>query len=255
VKFGGIYFYMRLNNDEINPAHILLKLSWKSSIEMLNDKERSTILTNIFRYHTGDELAPMTKAATMFFASASDVFEYNTGKYQKKVIDNRINGQKGGRPKKENQDGLKNNPNNPHGFSNNPENPKDKDRDKGIDRDKSIDRVIEKDRDIVISKENPILISKENPLLKPDLNFKLEKFKKISELACQNFKDIEDKNFCAVVKELADEIGWLDFSKLILETTLDDALALAKTLGLINMDSSISDVRQHHIYYLNKLVK
>jgi hypothetical protein len=139
------------NENEINPSNILLKLNWSSSIEILNDKEKSTILTNIFRYHTGGDLVPMSKAASLFFAGATDVFDYNIEKYQQKVEGNRINGRKGGRPKIKKPSGLINNPNNPDGFFQNPNNPKDKEIDKSKEKDRDIDKT--KDIEMVSAKD------------------------------------------------------------------------------------------------------
>ncbi len=226
----------------INPSNILLKLNWCTSIEMLNDKEKSSILTNIFRYHTGKDLVPMTKAASLFFSSATDVFDYNIEKYKQKVEGNRINGRKGGRPKIKNPSGLINNPD---GFFENPENLKDKVIDIGKEKDREIDKTI--DKGIIIEKD------KSNRNL--DIKIKYQKFKKIFEMDCDQLKQIDDKEFCANVKELVGLVGWTQFFNLILGSSLIDALEIINILGISNFESRIVEIRKHHNYFLEKLVK
>jgi hypothetical protein len=228
--------------NDINPKNILLKLNWASSIEILNDKEKSSILTNIFRYHTGNDLVPMSKAANMFFSGARDVFDYNIEKYQQKVQDNRINGRKGGRPK------IKN-PNNPDGYFKNPENPKEKDidifKDKGIDSNKLMDNT-----------STSININEKN---KSNRNIEFTNnnngFKKIYEIEFDQLTEYDDKVFCANVKELVDRVGWEQFFYLISGTEINDAVEQLDKLGFDKLESSLINIRKHHNYFLNKLVK
>jgi hypothetical protein len=125
-----------IETNELRPQNILMKISWAESIKLLNNKERSDILINIFNFHTGDELVKMTKASSLFFASAVDTFNYNIQKYQQKVETNRKNGLGGGRPKKQN------NPKNPTGSSGIPENPKEKEREIGKEKNIEIKNYI-----------------------------------------------------------------------------------------------------------------
>lgn len=220
--------------NEINPKNILLKLNWAASIEILNDKEKSAVLTNIFRYHKGDDLVPMSKAANLFFAGARDVFDYNIEKYQQKVQDNRINGRKGGRPK------IKN-PKNPDGFFNNPENPKEKEIDRFKDNDKVIDTIKASDKSSITLNE----IDKLND----------EKYKKIYQIEFDQLTEYDDKVFCAHVKELVDQVGWEQFYYLISGTGLNDAVEQLDNLGLKKLEYSLINIRKHHTYFLKKLVK
>jgi hypothetical protein len=231
VKFGEFFYMETDNRNEMKPQNILLKLSWATSIKILNNKERSDVFCNIFNYHTGEDLLPMSKTAQLFFSSAVEVFDYNINKYQQTVEKNRINGSKGGRPKFEN-------PNNPIGYSNIPENPKEKDieKDKIIDRDTFNDK--EKSNDTI--KEEDILI--------------LNKFKILAELNPNNISDSEGRFFIIEVKSLVAEVGWDKFYQLILGSTQSNVLDLISIFEIQKLEGLILDIRKHFNYYLDKLV-
>lgn len=251
------------NENELSPPNILIKLSWGNTIKLLNDKEKATILTNIYHYHTGEELKPMTKAAQLFFSNAIEVFDYNIKNYRNKVEANRENGAKGGRPSASKSAAVLKNPTNPDGLFENPNNLKDKEKDKPKEKDilkaklnditKENDKVKAKNTFIESINENNI--GKDKSSINPELILKLDKFKKIANLECDSIKDEVDRIFCIEVKELVNEIGWDQFFDLILSASYADAVEQIKKLGIKSMESSILDIRRHHNYFLNKLIK
>ena len=131
------------NEDDNNgstigmPPNILMKVSWSKQLKFLSNKDRAALFTNIFHYYTGEALVKMTPLAEMFFATATEVFDYNISKYEDTVKLNRIKGKKGGRPPKETQD-------NPTGLLENPNNLKEKEKDKAKEKEKLKDKEIEK---------------------------------------------------------------------------------------------------------------
>ena len=110
------------NNEEAPigmPPQILMKVSWSKQLKFLTVEDKASVFTNIFNYYTGDDLVEMNPVAEMFFATATELFDYNINKYEETVKLNRIKGKKGGRPPKETR-------NNPTGLLENPKNLKEK---------------------------------------------------------------------------------------------------------------------------------
>ncbi len=110
------------NNEEAPigmPPQILMKVSWSKQLKFLTVEDKASVFTNIFNYYTGDDLVEMNPVAEMFFATATELFDYNINKYEETVKLNRIKGKKGGRPSKETR-------NNPTGLLENPNNLKEK---------------------------------------------------------------------------------------------------------------------------------
>ena len=110
------------NNEEAPigmPPQILMKVSWSKQLKFLTVEDKAAVFTNIFNYYTGDDLVQMNPVAEMFFATATELFDYNINKYEETVKLNRIKGKKGGRPPKETR-------NNPTGLLENPKNLKEK---------------------------------------------------------------------------------------------------------------------------------
>lgn len=235
-------------SKELLPTNILLKMSWNTSIKMLSIKERGEVLTNIFNYHTGEKLLPLSKMAQMFFSTAIEVFEYNIEKYQSKVSANRENGLKGGRPKLNSRNKTKDasgNPNNPEGFAENPNNPKDKARDKVIDTSKAIDSDTEKE--IVTGR-----IKESDPRFR---TYYMEKFKYLLNVDPNSISNPDDRIYVQRANHLHRKLGPEFFSKLIFEPQSEEALALInnpeKKFNLPDLDF----VRYHMIGFLRRLVK
>ena len=113
------------NNDDSSligmPPNILMKVSWAKQLRFLTVEDKAAVFTNMFNYYTGDALVEMNPVAEMFFATATELFDYNINKYEDTVKLNRIKGKKGGRPPKETR-------NNPTGLLGNPNNLKEKER-------------------------------------------------------------------------------------------------------------------------------
>lgn len=121
---------------------ILIHLDLLGSIELMTDEEAGMILRAIKAYWTETDYQ-LPRELQFAFLPIKQAFDRDWESYIKTVEKNRENGQKGGRPKKSDQNQDK--PKKPTGFSENPKNPdKDNDNDKGKDNDinKTIPRKI-----------------------------------------------------------------------------------------------------------------
>ncbi|MEA4810825.1 hypothetical protein SDC9_49574 [bioreactor metagenome] len=116
-------------------------------IESLSQEEKGDLLDAIFLYHiNGAEPNIENKVVRMAFLFFRSQFERDNQKYSKVVERNKINGNKGGRPKKETQD----NPNNPVGFLE----PKKPDNDNDNDSDNDNDKIKNNISESKIDSEN-----------------------------------------------------------------------------------------------------
>jgi len=84
---------------------------------------------------------------------------------------------------------------------------------------------------------------------------KLDRFKKLVQLKPDSFKEIEDRNFYYAVKSISKLIDWTTFYELVLKLSNKELELKLSQLGLQDDRDLIFDIRTHHIYYLNKLVK
>jgi len=84
----------------ITPPNMLIKVSSLKKLKFLNIEERGILFTNIFHFHTGDNLVDMNPLTEMLFTDLVEVFEFNMIKYQSVVERNIVNGKKGGRKKR-----------------------------------------------------------------------------------------------------------------------------------------------------------
>jgi hypothetical protein len=219
------------NNDSAAigmPPNILMKVSWAKQLKFLTFEDKAAVLTNIFNYYTGDDLVEMNPVAEMFFATATEVFDYNISKYEDTVKLNRIKGKKGGRPPKETQD-------NPTGLLENPNNLKDRDKDKS--KDKAIDKTNEKEID------------------KPDIRIEKEKFRKIAEIDFRTIPDMESKYFCYDVLELVEKLGWARFDLLMFGTGAKEVPEVLNDFNLIELEPIITKTKRCCNFYFNKLLK
>ncbi|MEN9349771.1 MAG: hypothetical protein RL372_749 [Bacteroidota bacterium] len=219
------------NNDSAPigmPPNILMKVSWAKQLRFLTVEDKAAVLTNIFNYYTGDDLVEMNPVGEMFFATATEVFDYNISKYEDTVKLNRIKGKKGGRPTKETQD-------NPTGLLENPNNLKEKDKVK--EKDKAIDKANEKEID------------------KPDIRIEKEKFRKIEEIDFRTIPDMESKYFCYDVLELVEKLGWARFDLLMFGTGAKEVPEVLNDFNLIELEPIITKTKRSYNFYFNKLLK
>lgn len=84
---------------------------------------------------------------------------------------------------------------------------------------------------------------------------KLDRFKKLVQMKPDLFKEIEDRNFYYAVKSIAKQIDWTVFNELILKLPNKELELKLSQLDLQNDRDLIFNIRTHHIYFLNKLVK
>ena len=217
------------NNDESSPIgmppNILMKVSWAKQLRFLTVEDKAAVFTNMFNYYTGDALVEMNPVAEMFFATATELFDYNINKYEDTVKLNRIKGKKGGRPSKETR-------NNPTGLLENPNNLKVKEKDKAKEKEKLKDKEIEK----------------------LDINLEREKFRKIAEIDFHTLPDLESKYFCYDVLELVEKLGWARFDLLMFGTGAKEVPVVLHDFKLIELEPVISKTKRSYKYYFDKLL-
>ena len=128
------------------PSFLIYKSFYKP-IKNLSNEDKGKLFTAIFEHQTQDfdgseqVIEPQIQMAFEFFKNQ---FELDNKKWEKRVVAQKANGKKGGRPKKSSRSGkqLENKPTEPketHGFLGNPTKPK-----KGV-KEKEKEKVKEKD--------------------------------------------------------------------------------------------------------------
>lgn len=222
------------NNDDSSligmPPNILMKVSWAKQLRFLTVEDKAAVFTNMFNYYTGDALVEMNPVAEMFFATATELFDYNINKYEDTVKLNRIKGKKGGRPPKETR-------NNPTGLLENPNNLKEKEKEKEKDKAKEKEKL--KDKEIE----------------KPDIKLEREKFRKIAEIDFRTIPDMESKYFCYDVLELVEKLGWARFDLLMFGTGAKEVPEVLNDFNLIELEPIITKTKRSYNFYFNKLLK
>lgn len=99
----------------------ILYASWWEHIQLLSDQQRGHLLTAIYAHAMGQELPPMDGITAMAFSFIRAQLDRDAEAYAEKCKTNRLNGAKGGRPRKnQNADGSNENPEKPNGFFENP---------------------------------------------------------------------------------------------------------------------------------------
>jgi hypothetical protein len=204
------------------PPQILMKVSWSKHLKFLTVEDKAAVFTNIFNYYTGDDLVGMNPVAEMFFATATELFDYNINKYEETVKLNRIKGKKGGRPSKETQ-------NNPTGLLENPNNLKEKDKAKEIVK------------EIVIDSSS----------IKQYQN----KIRKIIEIDFRSLPDQQSKFFCYDVIELVEKLGWSRFDLIMFGTPASDVSSILSEYNLIELEQQVKSTRRNYSYFLDKLIE
>ena len=177
----------------------------------------------VFGY-TGDALVEMNPVAEMFFATATELFDYNINKYEDTVKLNRIKGKKGGRPPKETQ-------NNPMGFSETQNNLKEKEREK------------EKSKDNIKETNNASA-----------MQYK-EKFREIVDIDFRTITDMDFKYFCYDVIELVEKLGWARFDVIMFGTALKDLAGVLTDYNLIELEAAAAKTKRSYNFYIDKLIK
>jgi len=102
-------------------------------IDPLEAAERGNVFTAILEYARTGNIAPLEKAEQIAFNFIKVQVDRTNSAYESVCERNRVNGAKGGRPRK--QAAPEEEPKKPSGFSGNPEKPKKPDNDNDPDRD------------------------------------------------------------------------------------------------------------------------
>ena len=218
------------NEDDNNgssigmPPNILMKVSWSKHLKFLTNEDRAALFTNIFHYYTGENLVEMTPIAEMFFATATELFDFNIGKYGDVVIKNRENGKKHIGKTKETQ-------NNPVGFSETQNNLKEK------------ERVKEKSKDNIKETNNASA-----------MQYK-EKFREIVDIDFRTITDMDFKYFCYDVIELVEKLGWARFDVIMFGTALKDLAGVLTDYNLIELEAAAAKTKRSYNFYIDKLIK
>ena len=220
------------NEDDNNgstigmPPNILMKVSWSKHLKFLSNEDRAALFTNIFHYYTGDVLVEMTPIAQMFFATATELFDFNIGKYGDVVIKNRENGKKHVGKTKETQ-------NNPVGFSETQNNLKEKERVK--EKEKSKDNIKETNNASAMQYK--------------------EKFREIVDIDFRTITDMDFKYFCYDVIELVEKLGWARFDVIMFGTALKDLAGVLIDYDLIELEAAAAKTKRSYNFYIDKLIK
>ena len=262
-------------NNPDTPPNVLIKITSFKKLKFLSMEERGILITNVYHYHSGDDLIEMTPLTEMLFTDLAEVFEYNKLKYKAIVERNRENGKKNlGKNKKEPKT-----PNNPLGFIDNPEETKDKNIFKpkpiikNISKEETIikeeltikedvkdfekEKVIERENELDINQQNPVDIQLNRSLF--DINSKsynsIEKIKAIVKLDISPIFDYESSRFIKNCKTLVNSSGWEGFYEIILNSEAKELPALLDLYRPELNKETILDLRTNLFFYLSKFNK
>lgn len=208
------------------PPNILMKVSWSKHLKFLSNEDRAALFTNIFHYYTGENLVEMTPIAEMFFATATELFDFNIDKYGDVVIKNRENGKKHVGKTKETQ-------NNPVGFSETQNNLKEKERVK--EKEKTKDNIKETNNASAMQYK--------------------EKFREIVDIDFRTITDMDFKYFCYDVIELVEKLGWARFDVIMFGTALKDLAGVLTDYNLIELEAAAAKTKRSYNFYIDKLIK
>ena len=208
------------------PPNILMKVSWSKHLKFLSNEDRAALFTNIFHYYTGENLVEMTPIAEMFFATATELFDFNIGKYGDVVIKNRENGKKHVGKTKETQ-------NNPVGFSETQNNLKEKERVK--EKEKTKDNIKETNNSSAMQYK--------------------DKFREIVSIDFNTLTEMESKYFCYDVIELVEKLGWARFDVIMFGTALKDLAGVLTDYNLIELEAAAAKTKRSYNFYIDKLIK
>lgn len=219
------------NNDSASigmPPNILIKASWSKHLKFLTNEDRAALFTNIFHYNTGEDLVEMNPVAEMFFATATELFDYNIGKYADVVIKNRKNGKKHVGKKDETQNNLM-------GFSETQNNLKEKERVKEKEKEKTKDNIKETNNSSAMQYK--------------------DKFREIVSIDFNTLTEMESKYFCYDVIELVEKLGWARFDVIMFGTALKDIAGVLTDYNLIELEDTAAKTKRSYNYFIDKLIK
>jgi len=164
-----------------NKTSFIMYVSWYEAINQLTDENAGLLLKAIMKYHSTGEIPNIDNPISFPFNFLKPQMDHNWELYDKICERNKLNGSKGGRPLK-----TQNNPNNPLGFLETQKThwKHDNDIDIDIDSDNDIDNDI--DRKEKFKKENSFKIINEDfenfrlqyPGTKRGYEIEFENFKK-----------------------------------------------------------------------------
>jgi hypothetical protein len=257
-------------NNPNTPPNVLIKIASFKKLKFLSMEERGILITNVYHYHSGDDLLEMTPLTEMLFTDLAEVFEYNKLKYKSIVERNRENGKKNlGKNKKEPKT-----QNNPLGFIDNPKETKDIVKPKAILKDISKEetiikeeikikvdvkdvekeKVIERENELDINPQNLVDIQINRSLF--DINTKsynsIEKIKALVKLDINPIFDYESSRFIKNCKTLVKSSGWEAFYEIILNSEAKELPALLDLYKPELSKETILDMRTNLFFYLSK---
>ena len=155
--------------------------SYMDIFEDLTDEQLGKLFRAFFNYELHKIEPDFVGEMKIAFKFIKKDLDLNLEKYEKICEKNRLNGLKGGRPKKPN--GFQENPNNPSGYLENPKQPKKADEDEDEDEDE--DKNNERDNESFASS-----LSQRFPNIRQDVcveNFFGDKDKLFQEIEKSNF--------------------------------------------------------------------
>jgi hypothetical protein len=243
---------MENKNEEtvFNPKGFFMKLEWYELFTTMKPKQLQNVILNSYNFLLGNELTGMNQfELTIFKYAIKPVLEHNNKVYQEKCAHNAKISKKGVEAKaaKKLEKETDITQNNPLGNLPNPELPKD------ISRTKEENIVISKD---VIKSVDTFEIKVPVESGKVDKEFKvLEKFKELVKIDTRFLDEKDDIQYVNLCKILAEDTGWDGFFQIVLKSSLNELPELIKVHKTSLDEYSIKEIRKHHIFYLNKLIK
>ena len=104
----------------MNKESFILFAEQREIFENLTDKQAGQLIKAIFEYESTRIIPELDKTVKVAFIPIKQTLDKNYEKYIEKCEQNKLNGKKGGRPKKPKE--TEQNPNKPNGFFENPKN-------------------------------------------------------------------------------------------------------------------------------------
>lgn len=92
----------------MDKASFLIYLDYQEQFELLSDEQAGQLIKAIIKYEKTGEITELDGMVKMAFSFIKTQLDRDREKYQAKCEKNRENAKKGGRPKKKQEDNLKN---------------------------------------------------------------------------------------------------------------------------------------------------
>ena len=237
-----------------SPKGFFMKLEWYELFATMKPKQFQTIMLNSYNYLLGNELLEMNQfELTIFEYAIKPVLVHNNKVYQEKCAHNARISKKGVEAKAAKKLKVETDltQNNPMGNLSNPELPKDKSRNKEKDIIKSKEEF---KTEIKSEDKVEIKVPAESSIIDKDFEV-LNKFKELVKIDSRILEEKDDARFVSECKILAMDAGWYGFFQLVLKSSLVELPELIKIHKTSLDEYSIREIRKHHIFYLNKLLK